>query len=354
MRAGYQTWLDAVRRAGGVRVGGDLRPVRLVFADDESEPLMAGQQVEKLVTGPGARLLLGPFSSPLTAAVAATADRLGALLVAPDGSAPGLFRYGYKLLVSLRPPDTQLLIGLADLAATVAPRAEPIGVLLSDELPIVTEIDGFRERAAALGLDPIQVEPFAPGSNDLAAPLERLGQLAPRLLIVATNQFQIERLMTRVQEALPPPPMSAVMHLPEAVGTSTTSRYDGALTVEVWSPRRALGGPVLGSASAFADQFRRLHGYAPAVYSAAAAAAGLALQLGIERAASTEPREVRQALGALDVQTFWGRLAWDVDGRPLHPVVPVRQQQGTSDTIVYPPELATSQIKYPIADWPRL
>ena len=354
MRAGYQTWLDAVQRAGGLRVGGDLRPVRLIYADDESEPLTAGQQVEKLVTGPGARLLLGPFSSPLTGAAAVTSERLGALLVAPDGSAPGLFRHGYKLFVSLKPTDTQTLLGLADIAATVVPRAQPIGVLLSDELPIVTEIDGFRERAAALGLDPIQVEPFSPGSNDLAAPLERLSQLDPRFLIVASNQAQIELLVARVEEELPPPPMRALIHLPETAGGPPSIHHDGALTVEIWSPRRALSGPVLGSASAFADQFRRLHGYVPTVYSAEAAAAGLALQLGVERAASPEPREVRRALGTLDVQTFWGRLAWDVDGRLLDPVVPVRQQQGTSDAIVYPPPLAMSRVQYPLTDWPRL
>jgi branched-chain amino acid transport system substrate-binding protein len=355
MKAGYQTWLDGVQRAGGLRVGGSRRPVRLLFADDESEPLTAGQRVERLVSDPGVHLLLGPFSSQLTGAVVASAERLGSLVVAPDGSGPGLFRRGFKLFVSVKPPDTSLLHGLADLAATVVPRAEPIGVLLGDELPITTEVEGFRERALALGLDSVQIEPFAPGSTDLAAPLERLGQLAPRLLVIAATPWQIDRLVARVHDELAPVPMRALTRLPDSQDRAVpAARYDGALSVQVWSARRSLTGPLFGSAAEFASQFQRLHGYAPVVLCAAAAAAGLALQLGIEQAGSLEPIEIRRVLSALDVTTFWGRLAWDVDGRLRDPLVPVLQQRGDDSVIVYPPDLATARVRYPLTDWPRL
>jgi branched-chain amino acid transport system substrate-binding protein len=354
MKAGYETWLDAVRRAGGLNVSGNRRPVRVVYADDESEPLTASLRVDKLVADPGTRLLLGPYSSQMTGAMVAAADKQGALVVAPDGSGPGLFRRGFKLFVSVKPLDNQLLHGLADLASTVLPRAQPIGVLLSDELPLSTDIDGFRERAKALGLDPVQIEAFAPGAPDLSGPLERLGQRAPRLLVVADNATHVEGLASHVQEDLAPPPMRALTRLPASSNPLVPmSRYDGALFVEVWSAGRALSGPVIGSASEFAAQFQRLHGYAPDAISAAAAAAGLALQLGIERAGSLEPAAIRGALGASDVQTFWGRLAWDVDGRLQDPVIPVLQQRGDAQVMVYPPELAASNVRYPLTDWPR-
>jgi branched-chain amino acid transport system substrate-binding protein len=355
MKAGYQTWLDAVDRAGGVRLGGERRRVRLVYADDESEPLTAAQRVDRLVTLDGTRLLLGPFSSPITGAAATAADKLGALLVAPDATAPDLFRRGLKLLVSLKPTDNRLLHGIADLAATVTPRAEPIGMLVSDEAPVITEVEGLRERALALGLNPVIIEAIAPGQTDLAGTLERLSQQSPSLLVVAATPTHIARLVARVEDALPPIPMRAFLHLPEQADTASraTSPYDGALMPQLWSSRRAFAGPVLGSAGQFAEQFQRLHGYVPDDRCAVAAAAGLALQLGIERAASIEPKAVRQALGGLDVLSFWGRLAWDVDGRSQAPAAPIVQWRPGGGPIVYPPELANGRVQYPLRDWPR-
>jgi ABC-type branched-subunit amino acid transport system substrate-binding protein len=148
--------------------------------------------------------------------------------------------------------------------------------------------------------------------------------------------------------------MLALTRLPDSTDLSQSAvRYDGALSVQIWSPSRLSRGPGLGSAGEFAGQFERLHGYAPGVNAAAAAAAGLALQLGIEQAGSIGPVEVRRALGSLDQETFWGRLAWDVDGRLRDAVVPVLQQRGSDRVIVYPPNLATSRVRYPITDWPR-
>ena len=79
MRAGYEVWADAVEQAGGLKVGPGRRAVRLVFADDESEPLNAGRQAERLATAERIRLWLGPFTSAISTAVATVADRVGAV-----------------------------------------------------------------------------------------------------------------------------------------------------------------------------------------------------------------------------------------------------------------------------------
>src|SRR4051812_41453784 len=63
IRAGYETWLDAVQQAGGIKIGAATRTVRLNFADDESEPLIAGRQAERLASVEKVMLWLGPFSS---------------------------------------------------------------------------------------------------------------------------------------------------------------------------------------------------------------------------------------------------------------------------------------------------
>jgi branched-chain amino acid transport system substrate-binding protein len=355
MRAGYELWADAARQAGGVKVGAGRRAVRLIFVDDESEPLNAGRQAERLAGSEGVRLWLGPFSSAISTAVASVADRVGALVVAPDASIGSLYRRGLKGLVSILATDDRLFHGLADLAAMAQPRAEPIGILIADEPANVAAAEGFRERAAALELGPVRLELTAPGSHDISAPLERIAQDVPRCLIVATEAGQTARFTPTIRDLAPYTMMRALVPLPEL--SSRISRreliYDGVLTVETWSPSIAASGPVFDSARDFVDRFRRLHGYEPDARSAAAAAAGLVLQLAVEQAGAAEPAAVRDSFSALDVTTFWGRLAWDTAGRNRFAVAPVLQRQGDAIVCVYPRELAGGNHRYPLAGWPR-
>src|SRR5262249_40403763 len=146
---------------------------------------------------------------------------------------------------------------------------------------------GFRERAAALDLGPVRLELTALGSSDVTSPLERIAAASPRLVIVATEAGQTARFTPTPPEPVPVAAMRALGPRPEPQ-TAAERRaviYDGALTVDTWSPTITATGPVLGSAREFADRFRRLHGYEPDTRSAAAAAAGLALQLALEQAA---------------------------------------------------------------------
>lgn len=349
MKAGYETWADAVAATGGLRAGAGRRPLRLLVEDDESEPLGAARHVERLTGAQGVRLLLGPFSSQITTAVATAAEKAGAVVVAPDASTPALYQRGLRGLFSILAPDDRLFHGLADLAATLQPRAQPLALLVADEPSLAAASAGFRERAGALGLGPVQQELIGLGTRDVTAPLERLAALAPRFILVAAEQGQTERFGPRVVELLPTAQVRAFVPLPEppdAAGRRSPV-FDAAVTVETWSPALVTSGPVLGSARDFAGRFRRLHGYEPDARCAAAAAAGVALQLAVERAGGVDPEPVRAALATLDVATFWGRLAWDQAGRNRVAVPPVLQQQGGALVAIYPPELAGGQFRPP-------
>jgi branched-chain amino acid transport system substrate-binding protein len=355
MQAGFETWAEAVGQAGGISVGGSRRALGLSFADDESEPLNGSRQAERLVAAEGVRLWLGPFSPQITTAVATAADRLQALLVAPDASTAELFRRGLRRVVSILPTEDKLFHGIADLAALAEPRAQPVGIVFADEPSIAAAVAGFCERAAALGLGPVAVELTSLGAQDVSYPLARLAEKQPRLVILAAGDGQTARFTPTVRELLPFATMRVIAPLPEPAAQTARRDllYDGALTVESWWPTIAAAGPILGSAGDFAARFRRLHGYDPEARCAAAAAAGLALQLAIERAGSTDPAVVREAFSTLDVTTFWGRMAWDIAGRNRAAVAPVLQQQNNALLAVYPTEVAAGRLRYPLAGWPR-
>lgn len=355
MRAGYEVWQDAVEQAGGLKVSDGRRALRLHLLDDESEPLTAGRQAERLVQGQGVRLFLGPFSSAITTSVATVTDRAGAVLVAPDAPAAGLYRRGLKGLFSILPTEDRLFHGLADIAASVQPRATPVGIIIADEPSNAAAAAGFRERANALDLGPVRLELTALGSRDIMPPLLRTAESTPRFIVLATEYGQTTRFAPSLRAYLPYTSMRALVPMPEPVDPTGRRAllYDGILTVENWWPTISANGPVFGSATEYAERFKRLHGYAADPRSAAATAAGLALQLAVERAGGADPTAVRDALSGMDLLTFWGRLGWDTAGRNRASAPPVLQQQGSELVAVHPPDVAGARIRYPLAGWPR-
>ena len=66
----YEMWRDEVNAAGGLDVGGELRPVEFVFYDDESDPSKSAQIYEKLITDDQVDLLIAPWGTPSHLAIA--------------------------------------------------------------------------------------------------------------------------------------------------------------------------------------------------------------------------------------------------------------------------------------------
>jgi len=345
LRAGYETWRAAANERGGVLAGGDRRPVELLIRDDESAPLTAVRHVEQLVQTEGIGVLLGPVSSPIALACATAAERLGALTIVPDASAQAVYSRGLQLLISVLPTEDRYFDGIAELAAGVVPRARPIGLLISDDPLLNAAAEGMRTRADALGIEQVLIERFAADERDITRQVGRLTQGRPRCVVVAGDRELVSGFAPTFDELGLSPPMRALVSIAGNGHGGPTDR-EGTLSTSWWSPALESSGPVLGSASDFVARFRAQHGYHPPSYAAAAAAAGLAFQLGAERAGSIEPKLVRASLGRLDVRTFWGRMAWDAAGRGRG-TPPITQVQGGHVAVVYPREVAGAELRYP-------
>ncbi|HEX3503133.1 MAG TPA: amino acid ABC transporter substrate-binding protein [Xanthobacteraceae bacterium] len=61
---GYDLWAEQVNAAGGLSVAGVKRPVQLISYDDQSNPSMAAEIYEKLITSDKVDLLFSPFGTP--------------------------------------------------------------------------------------------------------------------------------------------------------------------------------------------------------------------------------------------------------------------------------------------------
>ena len=110
---GYQLCVKHMNEKGGV-LG---RKLELVVYDDGSDPATAVRLYEKLITQDKVDLVLGPYTSPITDAVADVSEKHRMPMVAPSAAATSIYRKGRKFIFGMLPPGEVYLEGLIDLAA---------------------------------------------------------------------------------------------------------------------------------------------------------------------------------------------------------------------------------------------
>jgi branched-chain amino acid transport system substrate-binding protein len=97
---GYRLCIRHMNDKGGV-LG---RKLDLVVYDDGSEPATAVRLYERLITQDKVDLVLGPYTTPITDAVANVTEKHKMPMVAPIASGTSIYRKGRKFIFSMLPP----------------------------------------------------------------------------------------------------------------------------------------------------------------------------------------------------------------------------------------------------------
>jgi branched-chain amino acid transport system substrate-binding protein len=130
---------------------------------------------------------------------------------------------------------------------------------------------------------------------------------------------------------------------------------DGIISQEYWTEGAAYKGDIFGRAQDFANYYRQNFKRPLLGHMAAGGACIVAYVHAIQNANSLDPVKVRNALAALDVMTFYGRLKFTQDGDAvaelLGPIV-IQVQKGKVE-MLYPPEAATAEVIFPMTPWEK-
>src|SRR5205807_507771 len=120
-RRGYDLWQDWANARGGIEVGGVRHRVRLVYADDQSQPQLSAQLAQSLLTDQKAQFLLSPYGSTTTAAVAAVAERHRVPMVNSNGADRNLFLQGLRYTFGIMAPAEQYVRTQVDWEVSLDP-----------------------------------------------------------------------------------------------------------------------------------------------------------------------------------------------------------------------------------------
>jgi branched-chain amino acid transport system substrate-binding protein len=355
---GYQLCLKHTNDRGGV-LG---RRLELVAEDDRSEPAAAVRIYEKLLAqGTKVDMVLGPYSSPITDAVADVTEKHRMVMVAPGAAATSIFRKGRKFVFMLPSPAEIYLEGLIDMAARRGLRT--VALAHEDTLATRAVAQGTVELAKKRGLSVVLVEAYPKGTTDFSAILTKVRAANPDVLAAATYFDDAVALTRQLKQSDVNPRMFGVTiggDLPrfyELLGRSAEFVYGAA----AWEPElMALlrAGELVPVARRYpgAREFVEFHrkefpGVDLSYHSAAGYGGCQVLVEAIRRAGSVDGERVRTAILDLSLNTVYGGFKVDRDGIQTGHTMLTFQWQDGKKVIVWPDELAPGKPRFPTPPW---
>src|SRR5437870_5265045 len=255
---------------------------------------------------------MGPYSSPVTEAVANVTEKYKKVMVAPLAATTGIFRK--------------------------EPRRKYIFMVLS---PAEVYFDGLTDIATKRGLKTVAVV-----NEDTL--FSKAAAANPDVLAAATYFDDAVALTRQMRELNVNPKMFGVTiggDLPEFYDTlKGNAEYVYGATQ--WEP--ALNYP--GNRE-FVESYRAEFKREPSYFAAAGYAGCLVYTEGVKRAGSLDADKVREHILKLDLRTPFGEFKVDPDGVQLAHKMVTFQWQKEKKVIVWPDDLAQGKVLFPTPPW---
>jgi branched-chain amino acid transport system substrate-binding protein len=339
---GYQLCIKEVNAKGGL-LG---RKVELVVYDDQSTPATGVRLYEKLITEDKVDAVMGPYSSPITEAVANVTEKYKKVMVSPLAATTSIFKKGRKYIFMVISPAEVYLEGLVDMAAKRG--LKTIAVVNEDTLFTKTAAVATAELAKKRGMQVVFQESYPKGNQDFSGMLTKIKATNPDVLAAATYFDDAVAITRQMKELNVNPKMYGV-----TVGGDLPEFYDllkqnaeyvyGATQ---WDDQLPYPGQ-----KEFVAAYKKEFGREPVYHSAAGYAGCVVYGEGVKRAGTLDSDKVREALLKLDMKTAFGDYKVDETGFQIaHKMVILQWQEGKKH-IVWPDELAAMKARFPTPPW---
>ncbi len=358
-RDGYQIAIDKITEMGGIKVGGKTYKVELKYYDDETKPERTAQLIEKLINEDKVNLILGPYGSSPTGTAAPLVERYKIPMVEANGSAESIFSKGYKYTFMILSPARLYLRGIIDAVRAKDPSIKTVAILGENESFSKEVAGGAAEYAKEKGMDIVYYELYPTNAQDVSALLTAIKGKNPDL-ILGSGHLQDSLLIAKQAKDLGVSPKAMGF----SVGPSSPEfranlgkSADYIFGATQWTEAlRYNGEDAWKTPKAFGDAFRAKHpNYKIVPYQVAeSAVAVIAYQKAIEKAGTIEPTRVRDALAALDMMTFYGKIKFDARGVNIYKPMAVEQYQPDGNKYtVWPQDVAEKPPLYPMPAWDK-
>jgi len=357
---GLDLWKKWINAKGGIRGGdGNTYEVELVIYNDESKTENVSRFYEKLITEDKVDFLMGPVWAPLGMATIAATEKYKKLNF--FGTAtwdPDLYK-DWKYVVHTVTNGTEYIQNIADMIQSEMvskdPEAKKVAVIHGDALfEKVCGVWGnknLRER----GFDVVFYEQYATPPTDLTPVLSRVKAAKPTILLAGEGGPAGAQLVTRQSrelnislKALWPGTPAVFQAYYDAMGKNgedmlcNTQWEPGVIYKENYGP----------SHDWFVQNYDKEYKVPISYATGDGFFQGLALQASMEK--SKDPLSsdaVREAANTVEFLSFFGKFKIDSRGFQTGHKLAIMQWQDGKKLPIWPPEVATAKVRYPMKTW---
>ena len=348
-KEGYDLWAQTANAKGGVKAGGKSYKVEIVYVDYASNTPRAVQAAERLITDDKVNFLFSPFGSGATKAASNVSEKYGIPTIAATASSAQVYDQGYKYLFGTFTPNDTLTEPLADIVSKRNAAVKRIAILARNDLFPLAIGEEMQKSAKKRSLDVVMFEKYAIGTLDHASAITQMRAARPDWVFATgyiNDLILIRKQMKDLGVAAPVVTMiagPAYKEFIDAVGPLAENISSAAW----WHPAvRYSGKGVFGSTESFNKLWSAKYNGEPDYAQASAAAAGEIFQLAVETAGTLDPAKVRDALAAMDTETFFGRIKFGTTGQISSLDPPVFQLQGGKPVVIFPDYVKQAEFKF--------
>jgi branched-chain amino acid transport system substrate-binding protein len=361
-KRGYDLWAAAVNAQGGIAIGGKKYPVKLFYADAQSQPSQGAAAAERLITQEHVDFILGPYSSGVTMAVAPVVEKYQVPTITGSAESPLIWTNKFLYTFGTIPPVS--FTGAVPIKTLTEMKHPATAVILgSNDTFSKATAESFQAAAKAEGIRVLKFN-IVPSNQDLTPLMSAVRGLRPDVVAFGGHDEELIKLVKSLQQ-INYTPKALLMHYGvtepafiEALGKSANQ----VLGASVWTEDARTHGALLWpDAKTYAAAALKAY-QVPADYTqAGSSAAGLAFQAALQQIGATPPLseqarvDLVKALETLDIQTFYGRINFATEGQYYHANVGLTpltvQIQDGKVVVVGPQEDAQAPLHYPMTAW---
>ena len=337
-------WVDEVNGRGGL-LG---RKIKLVLLDDKSDTQTAVKLYEKLITEDKVDVLLAPYSSAITEAVANINERYKIPFVAYGASSSPIWEKGRRYIFNIVPVAEDYQKGAVHLAKQIG--VSKIAIIGEDSLFPRQAGIGAKQWGDKLGLQVVLQENYPQKQTDFTALLQKIRAVGAEAIISnsyfadAAAQLRQMRELNLNFKLFSSTIGPSLPNFAEQLGS--TAEY--VLGFSSWEPLPdVLKHPGMKE---FIAEYEKRFGEKPNYHAGSTYGALQVTEAALKKTGSFDGEKLRDALASIEVETVFGRYKVNAKGMNEHEGLTFQMLQGNR-RVVYPEKWAETKAKLPVPEW---
>lgn len=345
---GYQLWAEEVNAKGGLllRSLGKRLPVELKYYDDKSDPSTSAKLYERLITVDKVDLLFSPWSSGINFAISNITEKHKFPLMLSSAGSDKIYSRGFKHIFAASEVASQDALPIADLLRAKKGEIKSVAMLTENFIFNLSVREFLVEKLKEYGVNVVFDEKYPLGGQDFLSVMTRIRSLNPDAVLVLDLMPQGVYATRQLHEVGLKPKLYYVL-----IGPMFQNEFikglgpmaEGVVENGFWHQDLPYS-----SAKVFARAFQAKYNKPPSTDAAKAYYGAQVLHQAVEKTGSLDLAALNKTLHAEEFDTIAGPFKYDERGVNLKIKMFLTQVQNGKRVIVWPKELATSSLKFPV------